>query len=154
MEKLQVTAGRQRIAWGAALVWNPTDLFNPFNILDFDYEEKPGTDAVYFQYYLNALSQLDVAVSPGKRAEEVIYALRYYFNYREFDVNLIGGWQRKSVRLGASWSGQLFDGGFRGEILYTKPDISYNPAQFSTAPLPYVLPDKMIDKAWFTFVLS
>jgi len=35
---LQITLGRQRMAWGACLVWNPTDLFNPFNILDFDYK--------------------------------------------------------------------------------------------------------------------
>lgn len=153
-DNLQVTLGRQRIAWGSALVWNPTDLFNPFNILDFDYLEKPGTDAVYLQYYLGPLSQVDIAVSPGKRPEDVIYALRYYFNYKDYDFNLIGGWQKESLRLGASWSGQFFDGGFRGEFIYSKPDISYNPAEFSGIPAQTSLPDKKIDKAYTTFVIS
>ena len=154
LEKLQLTAGRQRIAWGAALVWNPTDLFNPFNILDFDYEERPGTDAFLAQYYFGPLSQIDLAISPGKHARDVIYALRYYFNYRDIDLNLIAGWQRKGLRLGGSWAGQIYDGGFRGEILYSKADMRYNPAQFSATPLPYALPDKKIDKAFFTCVLS
>ena len=151
---MQITAGRQRIAWGTALAWNPTDLFNPFNILDFDYEEKPGTDALYLQYYLGPLSQIDLAITPGKKAGQVIYALRYYFNFRDYDINLIAGWQRKSVRIGASWAGQILDGGFRGELLYSKPHIRYNPGQFSSAPPPYPVPDKIIDRPYFTGVLS
>ena len=43
---LQVTLGRQRVAWGTCWVWNPTDLFNPLNVLDFDYEERPASDAI------------------------------------------------------------------------------------------------------------
>ena len=46
-----MTIGRQRIAWGTAWVWNPTDLFNPLNVLNFDYEELPAVDAVRAQYY-------------------------------------------------------------------------------------------------------
>ena len=42
----QVRAGRQRINWGMATLWNPNDLFNVYSIFDFDYEERPGTDAV------------------------------------------------------------------------------------------------------------
>ena len=33
---IEVTLGRQRIAWGTCLVWNPTDFFNPYDILEFD----------------------------------------------------------------------------------------------------------------------
>jgi len=46
VKEWEVVFGRQRIAWGTCLVWNPTDLFNPFDILDFDYEERPGADAL------------------------------------------------------------------------------------------------------------
>ena len=41
----QITMGRQRVAMGTNLVWNPTDLFNPYSVLDFDYEERPGLTA-------------------------------------------------------------------------------------------------------------
>lgn len=153
-QDVQVTLGRQRIAWGSCLVWNPTDLFNPFNILDFDYEEKPGTDALRVQYYLGALSQIDLAVSPGRRAEDVIYAARFSFNYADYDFSLVGGWQKQSLRLGAGWSGQVLDGGFRGEVLYSKPHIKYNPAQFLPQPPPVPLPANEIDKPYLTAALS
>ena len=150
LDNLQITLGRQRIAWGSALVWNPTDLFNPFNILDFDYLEKPGTDALYMQYYLGPLSQLDIAVSPGRKSEEVIYAVRYYFNFNDYDFNIIGGWQKKTFRLGAGWSGQLYGGGLRGEMLYSKPEISYETMN-TTGTLPA---EKKIDDPYFTVVIS
>lgn len=46
----QVRVGRQRINWGVNLVWNPNDIFNSFSYFDFDYEERPGSDAVKVQY--------------------------------------------------------------------------------------------------------
>lgn len=147
---LEVTLGRQRIAWGTCLVWNPTDLFNPFHILDFDYEEKPGTDALHMQYYLGSLSQLDFAITPGKASGDVIYAARFFFNYRKYDFNLIGGWQRNSLRLGGSWSGQLFDGGFRGEVVYSRPHITY----FLPQPPSFVLSPKHIKQPYWTIALS
>ena len=122
---LQVITGRQRIAWGTCLVWNPTDFFNPFDILDFDYEERPGTDAVHVQYYTGPVSQFNMAVTPGRTRYDVIYAGRYVTNYQNYDLALLGGWQKNSLRLAANWAGELFDGGFRGEVLYTRPDIAY-----------------------------
>jgi len=150
----QITLGRQRLVWGTCLVWNPTDLFNPFNILDFDYEEKPGTDALHAQYYLGPVSQIDLAVTPGKTKGDVIYAGRFLFNYKDYDLNLIGGWQKESLRLGFSWSGSLGGGGFRGELLYSKPRITYNPSRFIAQTLPFLMPDKNIDRAYFTAAFS
>jgi len=34
--KWDITLGRQRINWGMNLVWNPNDIFNSYNFLDFD----------------------------------------------------------------------------------------------------------------------
>lgn len=42
----QIRAGRQRINWGINLVSNPNDLFNTYSFFDFDYEERPGADAL------------------------------------------------------------------------------------------------------------
>ena len=128
----EVILGRQRIAWGTCLVWNPTDLFNPFDILDFDYEERPGTDAVHVQYYTGSLSQFNLAVTPGRTKYEVIYAGRYTTNKWNYDFGLIAGWQRNSPRLAANWSGEIWDGGFRGELLYTDPNITYTMINFES----------------------
>ena len=122
---LNIGLGRQRIAWGTCLVWNPTDFFNPFDILDFDYEERPGVDALHIQYYTGALSQFSFAFAPGRTREQVTYAARYVSNWNTFDIGILAGWQKNSLRLGGNWAGELFQGGFRGELLYTDPDISY-----------------------------
>ena len=50
-EKWELTLGRQRINWGVNLAFNPNDLFNAYSLVDFDYQERPGADAVRFQYY-------------------------------------------------------------------------------------------------------
>lgn len=149
-----VTAGRQRIVWGTCLVWNPTDLFNPFDILDFDYDERPGTDALQVNYFTGPISQLDLAITPADTSFNQIYAGRFMTNRWNYDFAFIAGRQRNSLRLGANWAGQLFDGGFRGEVLYSNPDIrftSFNPAAGSPDS---VFVEKSIQDPYLTFALS
>ena len=148
---VQITLGRQRIAWGTCLVWNPSDLFNPFNFLDFDYEERPGTDALLLQYYTGPVSQIALAVSPGRTGAQIVYTLRYQTNYRNYDLSLQGGWQKQTLRMSFTWAGQLWDAGFRGEILYSDPDLEY--ARFDPAMPPFFFTQK-IDKPYWTGALS
>ena len=151
---LEVILGRQRIAWGTCLVWNPTDLFNPFDILDFDYEERPGTDAAHIQYYTGSLSQFNIAVTPGRTRFDVIYAGRYVTNYKNYDLGLIAGWQRNSLRLAGNWAGEILDGGFRGEVLYTDPDIQFNSLNLNPKDLTDLFIEKHIQTPYWTIALS
>lgn len=123
----QVTAGKQRIAWGSALVWNVTDFFNPFNILDFDYEEKPGSDALRVQYYTGPTSQLDIAISPTDNRRKHMLAARWLLNVHNYDINILAAWQKEKQRYGLNWAGAIAGAGFRGEAVYTKPNLYYNP---------------------------
>jgi hypothetical protein len=116
---LQITLGRQRIAWGTALVWNPTDIFNPYSILDFDYEERPGVDGVRAQYFTGPTSKIELAVAPGETPHERRVAGLVRFNLWKYDFNLIGGLLQGGYFAGASWAGQIADGGFRGEVRWT-----------------------------------
>lgn len=150
----EVILGRQRIAWGTCLVWNPTDLFNPFDILDFDYEERPGTDALQLQYFSGPLSQLNLSVTPGRTRYDVIYAARYVANRWNYDVALIAGWQRNSLRLATNWAGQLFDGGFRGEILYTDPNMEYRTFNTEATSLTDLYIDRDVKDPFWTVALS
>lgn len=150
----EVIFGRQRIAWGTCLVWNPTDLFNPFDILDFDYEERPGTDALQVQYYTGPLSQFNMAFTPGRTRYEVVYAGRYVTNKWNYDFNFIAGWQRNSLRLATSWAGEIYDGGFRGEILYTDPNIEYTRINIELDPLSISYEDVTVEDPYWTFALS
>jgi hypothetical protein len=54
LKNLDVTIGRQRIAWGTADVINPTDNLNPYDLEDIlDFGRHRGSDAINLQYYLN-----------------------------------------------------------------------------------------------------
>jgi hypothetical protein len=150
----EVIFGRQRIAWGTCLVWNPTDLFNPFDILDFDYEERPGADALQVQYYTGPLSQFNVAVTPGRTRYDVVYAGRYVTNRWNYDFNFIAGWQLNSLRLATSWAGEIYDGGFRGEVLYTDPNIEYTTFDVDLSIPSISYRTEQVNDPYWTFVLS
>ncbi|MFP4165312.1 MAG: hypothetical protein ACLFVE_15170 [Chitinispirillaceae bacterium] len=111
-----VAAGRQRVNWGTNLVWNPNDWFNAFEYLDFDYEERPGTDALRFTYYLGSLSALEVALKAGRSLDRRTYAAMYRLNYLTYDLQFQGGLFGRDAAAGFSWVGSILGGGFRGEV--------------------------------------
>ncbi|MDP4284199.1 MAG: hypothetical protein Q8891_07225 [Bacteroidota bacterium] len=114
--KWEITAGRQRINWGLNLVWNPNDIFNAYSYFDFDYEERPGTDAVRVQYYLNSTSSAEIAYKPGRNANETIAAGLYRFTKGSYDIQALAGIVNTDYVLGGGWSGVLGQAGFNGEI--------------------------------------
>jgi hypothetical protein len=121
IEKWDAKIGRQRINWGQTFVWNPNDIFNAYNYFDFDYEEKPGSDAVRLQYYLNYASRLELAAAINNDTSLTAAAL-YQFNKWQYDVQFLAGvFQNDYLVLGSGWSGSLFKGAFRGEMSYFHP---------------------------------
>lgn len=153
-DKVEVTVGRQRIAWGTSWVWNPTDLFNPQSPLDFDYEELPGTDAVRFQYYTGPVTKLEAAVRPAKTFDRVIAAGLISMNKWDYDFNLIGGIKNNRWVLGGGWAGDVLDAGFRGEFTVTeKPGIIQRYKNLSVL-LPEYKPVSAFKDPVFSFVLS
>ncbi len=118
---MELTIGRQRIAWGTSLVWNPIDLFNPASPLDYDDEEKPGTDAVRFEWYTSPNAQLDIGIAPQRRADDAVAAVRYKTNRWNYDWMVLAGRRRSEAVVGAAWAGSIRGGGFRGELLWARP---------------------------------
>ena len=118
---LQVTVGRQRINWGQTFVWNPNDLFNTYSYFDFDYEEKPGSDAVRLQYYIGESSKLELSTSLNADSE-VTSVLFYRFNTGGYDLQFLGGmYSQTDYVLGGGFSGSIAGGGFSGEMTYFHP---------------------------------
>lgn len=124
-EKFDLTAGRQRINWGVNLVWNPNDLFNTYNFADFDYEERPGSDALRFQYYTDGMNSVEVAVKPGKNDSDWVAAGMYKLNIRGYDFQLIGGRYYEDYVIGTGWAGNIKNAGFKGELSYFHPEINF-----------------------------
>lgn len=118
--KFQLRLGRQRINWGINLVWNPNDLFNAFSFIDFDYEERPGSDAALLTWYRSGSSSLDIALKVDGN-NNTTAAARYLFNLNGYDLQFIGGKNENDWVLGGGWSGNIGAVSFRGEGSFFTP---------------------------------
>ena len=120
------TLGRQRINWGQSFAWNPNDIFNAYSFFDFDYEEKPGSDAIRLQYYPGYTSAIDAAVKIDKD-NNITAALLYRFNRWGYDIQVMGGTIDSSdFVIGGGWSGSLGKFGFTGEASYFHPQENFS----------------------------
>jgi len=125
-DKWEVRIGRQRINWGINIAFNPNDLFNTYNFFDFDYEERPGADAIKVTYNPNFNSSFEFAFSPPKidstfNLNKSVSAIKYSFNKWNYDFQVIGGYYKTDVALGIGWAGNIKNGGFKGEATYFIP---------------------------------
>ncbi|MDD3740899.1 MAG: hypothetical protein PHH30_06625, partial [Bacteroidales bacterium] len=116
--KWNITAGRHRINWGQTFVWNSNDIFNAYSYFDFDYEEKPGSDAIRIQYNLDYASRIDIAASVNNDTSITAAGL-FVFNKFNYDFQLMGGvFRSEDYVAGLGFTGNLFNGSFRGEASY------------------------------------
>lgn len=119
IRKWNLRLGRQRINWGIGTTWNPNDLFNTFNFLDFDYEERPASDAVKLQYTTGLLSNVELAFArTNHENKNIIAASRFFTNRWNYDFQFLAGWYLDQPTVGTGWSGSVGDMGFKGEVQY------------------------------------
>jgi hypothetical protein len=128
-DKYQVRIGRQRINWGINTTWNPNDIFNSYNIYDFDYEEREGSDAVRVKYFPNYNSSFDFAYKFTDKFETDVFAGLYKFNKKNYDYQVLLGKFQEKVAVGVGWAGSIKLIGFKGEATYfqaTQPNDQNN----------------------------
>lgn len=121
-KKWRLRLGRQRINWGINTAFNPNDIFNQYNFFDFDYEERPGADAVLAQYFVNAMSSIEVAFTPGvDSTNQSVGAVLYRLNKWKYDWQVLAGYFKCDFAVGLGWAGNLKNAGFKGEITLFQP---------------------------------
>ena len=120
-DKVDIRVGRQRINWGINTVWNPNDIFNAYNFIDFDYEERPGSDAVRFQYFGKKMRGFEIAVAPQRTWKQSTAAFMYKFNAKSYDFQFIAGQYRTDVTAGFGFAGNAGKAGLKGEIQWFGP---------------------------------
>jgi hypothetical protein len=117
----EATIGRQRINWGQTFVWNPNDIFNAYSFFDFDYVERPGSDAIRLQFFPSSSSAAELAVKMDNE-QKVTAAALFRFNKWSYDIQFLAGLvNSEDVVLGAGWSGALGNISFRGEASWFQP---------------------------------
>ncbi len=119
-DKWEIRVGRQRINWGIGNVWNPNDLFNAFAFTDFDYEERPGADALRVKYYTGFASSIEGVVTAASRLREATLAGLWRFNASSYDFQLLLGRYGDEWVWGGGWAGNLGNAGFKGEFTHFK----------------------------------
>lgn len=119
--KWEVRLGRQRINWGISTVWNPNDVFNAFSFTDFDYEERPGSDALRVRYYTGYASSIEVAAKMADSLEAAVIAGMGHFNAGGYDFQVLGGLVKNELALGGGWAGNIKSAGFKGELTFFQP---------------------------------
>ncbi len=150
--KWELRLGRQRINWGIGTLWNPNDLFNTFNFVDFDYEERPGSDALRIRYATGYAGGIELAVTAFEELREGTFAARWQFNRWNYDFQLIGGYARHFLTLGGGWAGNLRNAGFKGEFAFFHPLEAADEGSFSaTLGLDYVFSNSLYLNAGFLF---
>ena len=131
--------GRQRINWGISTIWNPNDLFNAFSFTDFDYEERPGSDAVRVKYYTGVASSVEFAANIGKTWGDRVIAGLYKWNMSQYDIQVLAGIANREWVIGGGWAGNIKTAGFKGEWSYFIPQEKSGSNSFAlTAAVDYV----------------
>lgn len=121
-DDFEVQVGRQRINWGINLVWTPNDIFNSTSYLNFDYEEREGSDAVRGQYYFDYSSSLELVYKFDRadldRDVRVTSSLMYRFNIWDYDFQTFAGLTEVDYVFGGGWSGNILSSNVSGELTY------------------------------------
>ena len=124
--KFQARIGRQRINWGQTFVWNPNDIFNAYSFFDFDYIERPGSDAVRIQYYPTFSSVFEIAAKVDSE-DDITAAGLYRFNKWGYDIQFLAGYSNSSDLIaGTGWSGSIGSISFRGEGTWFQPAENFS----------------------------
>ena len=119
--KFQMTLGRQRINWGQTFVWNPNDIFNAYSYFDFDYVERPGSDAVRLQFFPSSSSAAELVLKVNSD-NDITTAGLYRFNRWGYDIQFLAGLMNsEDIVIGTGWSGSIGSMSFRGEGTWFDP---------------------------------
>lgn len=143
-ERWESRLGRQRINWGISTLWNPNDIFNTYNFLDFDYEERPGRDAAKVIFHLTDFSNIEVAGAAAEADYKSVASVRYSTNRWNYDFQFTAGVYQQLATAGFGWSGSIGEAGFKGEAQYFA-------AHADTAALINIAVegDYMFSKGWY-----
>ena len=142
----EVHAGRQRINWARTFVWSPNDLFNNYAFLDFDYEERPGVDALLAQYNWSFGSSVQVGYRAADSFKQSVVAGMVRTNWGSYDIQLLGGHYQDQIAVGGGWAGYLKSAGFKGELTYFQPQDNFldDPGTLTaTVGFDYMLPNSL-----------
>jgi hypothetical protein len=128
-ERIAWRFGRQAISWGNGLLFNPADVFNPFDPAAVDKEYKTGDDMLYGQFLFGDGSDLQgVAVvrrdpaSGDVEQDQSSVAFKYHGFLGPNEYDLLAAEHFDDHMLAAGGSVGLGGAVWRGDLTWTSTD--------------------------------
>lgn len=123
-ERVVLRLGRQAVSWGNGLLFNPVDVFNPFDPTAIDTEYKTGDDMLYGQYLLPSgsdwqlvrVQRRDDRGQVSSAASSTALKFHGFGAEREYDLMLARHFDAVLVAAGAS--SNLGEAVLRGDLLF------------------------------------
>jgi len=95
-EDWEVSFGRRQVSWGLGKFWAPTDLFNPFDPLSLEKDERRVKDNLRIAYFTPGQELLEGVYVPARSYENSSFGLRLSRPFAEKEIGLILGELKKS----------------------------------------------------------
>lgn len=95
-ENWEVSAGRRQVSWGLGKFWAPTDLFNPFDPLSLEKDERRVKDNLRVAYFSPDQDSLEGVYVPARSYENSGFGLRLIHPFAEKEIGIILGELKKN----------------------------------------------------------
>jgi len=127
-DKLVLRFGRQAVSWGNGLIYNPMDVFNPFDPAAVDTEYKLGDDMLYAQYLTDSgndwqfvqVMRRDDEGDVSRQVNSTAIKFHGFGGEQEYDILLAQHYDELMLGVGGSTS---YGGAvIRGDITVTDTD--------------------------------
>lgn len=118
-ELFQLRVGRQQIPWGLGRFWTPTDLFNPFDPLAIEKEERVGTDALDLKAYWDSRQYVELVYAPQRKRRQDTTALKLHLSKADRELSLILAEAKGTEVYGADYLQNIGKAAFRMEVVRT-----------------------------------
>ena len=123
-QDLAISVGREAISFGNGLIFQVSDLFNPFSPVEIDKDYKVGDDLIYAQYLFSDGSDLEALIVPRRsldsghlRDEESSFALKYRSSVDAMGYDLLLGQHYNEAIIGIAMEREFASGIARMDTL-------------------------------------
>ncbi len=111
--------GRQQVPWGVTYFWTPTDLFNPFDPLAIEKEERAGTDALDLKAYWDGLQYAELVYAPQREHRQDTIAGKLHLAVGSQEFSFILAESKESEVFGADYFRNIGESVLRMELTRT-----------------------------------
>ena len=95
-EDWEASFGRRQVSWGLGKFWAPTDLFNPFDPLSLEKDERRVRDNLRVAYFSPGQDSLEGVYVPARSYENSSFGLRLIHPFQEKEIGIILGELKKN----------------------------------------------------------